>query len=134
MEKQFQSAYTIAKFKEFHSEFVGQICYSLSPSKSGDVLFEYEIKENVSFEGKCRRVTFTVCFKECSNEATCSCRLFEFRGILCRHQIMVFIYNGIEQVPEQYILRRWSKTVKRSHTKIRINYEDSSFNNWSTSL
>ena len=35
MEKQFDSAYTIAKLKEFHSEFIRQICCSMSPSKVG---------------------------------------------------------------------------------------------------
>ncbi|KAI8551041.1 hypothetical protein RHMOL_Rhmol06G0153900 [Rhododendron molle] len=130
LEKQFQSAYTNAKAKEFQDEFVGKLGCSLQERKVGDVWLEYEVKEWVTFgEGKekwKKRVSFTVDFNGETNEANCNCRLFKFRGMVCRHQLMVFHDRGVQRVPDKYILRRWRKDVKRVHTKIRINYANSS--------
>ncbi|GFZ05089.1 hypothetical protein Acr_17g0006610 [Actinidia rufa] len=39
---------------------------------------------------------------------------------------MVFHKRRVERVPEKYVLRRWRKDVKRVHTKVRINYDNSS--------
>ena len=65
-------------------------------------------------------------FNEDNSEVNCKCRLFEFKGIVCRHQILVFIHRKIYRIPDKYILNRWNKNVKRRHTKVRISYD-----NWS---
>ncbi|XP_058211621.1 protein FAR1-RELATED SEQUENCE 6-like [Rhododendron vialii] len=130
LEKQFQSTYTNAKAKEFQDEFVGKLGCSLQERKVGDVWSEYEVKEWITFgEGEekgRKRVSFTVDFNGETNEANCNCRLFEFRGMVCRHQLMVFHDRGVQRLPDKYVLRRWRKYVKRVHTKIRINYANSS--------
>ncbi|KAI8572899.1 hypothetical protein RHMOL_Rhmol01G0236800 [Rhododendron molle] len=130
LEKQFQSAYTHAKFKEFHDEFFGRPNCSLKERKVGDVWSEYEVKEDMTFgEGEetwTRYVPFTVEFNGETNEANCNCRLFEFKGMVCRHQLMVFHERRVQRVLEKYVLRRWRKNLKRTHTKIRINYDNSS--------
>ncbi|PSS12139.1 Protein FAR1-RELATED SEQUENCE like [Actinidia chinensis var. chinensis] len=41
-------------------------------------------------------------------------------------QLMVWHQMGIQKVPDKYVLRRWSKNVKRVHTKVRICYDQSS--------
>ncbi|KAG5553457.1 hypothetical protein RHGRI_011368 [Rhododendron griersonianum] len=46
--------------------------------------------------------------------------------MICRHQLTVWSQMGVERVPDKYVLRRWNKNVKRVHTKIRINYDNSS--------
>ncbi|XP_058217830.1 uncharacterized protein LOC131328885 isoform X5 [Rhododendron vialii] len=46
--------------------------------------------------------------------------------MVCRHQLIVFHDRGIQRVPDKYVLKRWRKDVKRVHTKIRINYDNSS--------
>ena len=48
----------------------------------------YEISENVD-EKTNRQITFTVCFNQDTVDIKCNCRLFEFRGNLCRHAILV---------------------------------------------
>ncbi|XP_058207248.1 protein FAR1-RELATED SEQUENCE 6-like isoform X1 [Rhododendron vialii] len=128
LEKQFKSVYTNAKVKEFHDQFIGKLNCSLHERKICDVWSEYEVKEWVIFgeEKKRKRVSFTVDFNGETNEANCNCRLFEFRGMLCRHQLIVFHARGVQRVPNKYVLKRWSKNVKRVHTKVRINYDNSS--------
>ena len=129
LETQFQSVYTNAKFKEFQKLFVGRLkCEVMSESKVDDVLSKYEVEEDLTFgeEKRRRRVSFIVDFNGETNEANCNCRLFEFKGMKCQHQLMVFHKRRVERVPEKYVLRRWRKDVKRVHTKVRINYDNSS--------
>ncbi|XP_058223590.1 protein FAR1-RELATED SEQUENCE 5-like isoform X4 [Rhododendron vialii] len=128
LENQFQSAYTNAKAKEFQDEFVGKLKCSYEKKIRDDVWSEYEAKEWITYgeEKKRKRVSFIVDFNGETNEANCNCRLFEFKGMVCRHQLIVFHDRGIQRVPDKYVLKRWRKDVKRVHTKIRINYDNSS--------
>ncbi|XP_058221950.1 protein FAR1-RELATED SEQUENCE 1-like isoform X2 [Rhododendron vialii] len=128
LEKQFQSVYTNDKVREFHEEFFGRL--ECSCSKIKESVFEYEVKEWVTYgEGEGRKriqVPFIVDFNVETNEAYCNCRLFEFKGMVCRHQLMVWSQMGVERVPDKYVFKRWCKNVKRVHTKIRISYDKSS--------
>ncbi|XP_074318648.1 protein FAR1-RELATED SEQUENCE 9-like [Silene latifolia] len=40
-------------------------------------------------------------------EATWSCRMFERAGILCRHIIWIYSSNGVQSIPESYVVQRW---------------------------
>ena len=124
MEKQFQSVYTTAKYKEFREELLGKVCCNFSSCKEDGVISEYEIREDGAFGENSQHATFLVYFNKDTNEVNCNCRFFEFRGILCRHQITVLFHMKIDQVPNKYILKRWCKNIKRSHTKVRINYDN----------
>ncbi|KAI8543652.1 hypothetical protein RHMOL_Rhmol08G0235600 [Rhododendron molle] len=128
IENQFQNAYTNAKAREFQGEFVGKLKCSYEKKIKDDVWLEYEVKEWITYreERKRKRVSFTVDFNGETNEANCNCRLFESKGMVCRHQLIVFHDRGIQRVLDKYVLRRWRKDVKRVHTKIRINYDNSS--------
>ncbi|XP_044946306.1 protein FAR1-RELATED SEQUENCE 4-like [Hordeum vulgare subsp. vulgare] len=66
--------------------------------------------------------TFVWLFNEEEFEVKCSCRRFEFRGILCRHVLCVLTHMKIKEVPPQYIVDRWKKNVKRKHNFIRCTY------------
>ncbi|KAF9591404.1 hypothetical protein IFM89_004102 [Coptis chinensis] len=120
MEKQFQGAYTMTKFLEFQEELRGKICCDLSTCKEDE---EYEVNEDVPFGASLCRATFKVRFNGDLKEVDCNCQLFQFRGIVCRHFIMVLLHKKIYQVPDKYILRRWNKNIKRRHTKIKISYD-----------
>ncbi|GKA34890.1 protein FAR1-related sequence 5 [Tanacetum coccineum] len=41
----------------------------------------------------------------------CSCQLFMRVGILCKHIFCVFKNDNVEMIPQQYILRRWTKNL-----------------------
>ena len=41
---------------------------------------------------------------------SCSCKLFGYLGILCRHALKIFdVMNIKETIPSHYILKRWTK-------------------------
>ena len=85
----------------------------------------YEITEDVLIDkekGWRKDIVYHVQFSEEEFEVKCSCRHFEFRGILCRHVLYVLTHKKIKEVPLQYILDRWRKNVKRKHNFIRCTY------------
>ncbi|PKA48860.1 Protein FAR1-like sequence 5 [Apostasia shenzhenica] len=42
----------------------------------------------------------------------CTCKNFEFLGILCTHALKVLDFRNIRTIPEGYILKRWMKDAK----------------------
>ncbi|GFZ01861.1 hypothetical protein Acr_15g0004700 [Actinidia rufa] len=103
---------------------------SLGGFQVGHVWMEYEVNESITIgEGeevqqKC--VPFKVDFNAETNEAQCICRLFECKGMVCKHQLFVYQLRGIHKVPDKYVLKIWCKNVKRVYTKIRISHDKSS--------
>ncbi|XP_039130925.1 protein FAR1-RELATED SEQUENCE 5-like [Dioscorea cayenensis subsp. rotundata] len=69
--------------------------------------------------------TYIWLFNELEFDIKCTCRLFEFKGIVCRHICKVFIERNVKEIPSQYILSRWRKDIKRRHTYVKNCYEDS---------
>ncbi|XP_020421308.1 protein FAR1-RELATED SEQUENCE 5-like [Prunus persica] len=57
------------------------------------------------------RVAEVVYVKD-SDHASCSCKRFEFVGIICKHILALFRRDQIEYMPDKYILKRWKKTAK----------------------
>lgn len=49
---------------------------------------------------------------------SCSCKGYEFVGLLCEHAIKVMQHVGMQNIPPKYIVKRWTKganeSVKRS--------------------
>ncbi|KAG6408052.1 hypothetical protein SASPL_131054 [Salvia splendens] len=43
---------------------------------------------------------------------SCSCGKFEFDGIPCRHMLAFFRINQIFELPDKYILKRWTREAK----------------------
>ncbi|XP_026413877.1 uncharacterized protein LOC113309638 [Papaver somniferum] len=84
-------------------------------SENEECVFDKTADETETTEDKKR--------KKCVDfDVHCSCKLFESKGILCRHAIVVLIRNGIRLIPEKYILRRWRKDVTRPHTKVKLSF------------
>lgn len=120
MEKQIQSLYTNSKFKEFQQELKGKLYCEVFPIQSDGS--KYEVVEDCMFGEKRRHVSYKVDFKEVDGEVTCNCKLYEFRGILCRHAISVLIHKRVYDIPSKYIMNRWRKDIKRGHTRVKVSY------------
>ncbi|XP_074300430.1 uncharacterized protein LOC141631691 [Silene latifolia] len=48
-----------------------------------------------------------------TRKASCSCTMFERTGILCRHIIWIFSANGMKTIPDDYVVKRWTKECLR---------------------
>ncbi|XP_022858998.1 protein FAR1-RELATED SEQUENCE 5-like [Olea europaea var. sylvestris] len=118
MEKQFQAVYTIAKFREVQEEFTGKLYCDLISTSEGSSGTTYEVCEEQINDEQSHGKTFFVSFQREDCQIVCSCHLFEFRGIICRHMIVVLIRNGIKHVPDRYILRRWRRDMMKAKLQV----------------
>ncbi|XP_022889102.1 protein FAR1-RELATED SEQUENCE 6-like [Olea europaea var. sylvestris] len=122
MEEQFQSVYTISKFREVQEEFTGKVYCNIISTSEGSSKTTYNVRETIMYDGRRKRKNCVVSFVRNNCEVVCNCHLFEFRGILCRHAIAVLDWNDITCIPDRYILRRWRRDVRRAHTRVPVNY------------
>ncbi|KAK8709709.1 hypothetical protein V6N13_060717 [Hibiscus sabdariffa] len=53
-----------------------------------------------------------VAFSAVNLSVNCSCQMFEFEGVLCRHVLNVFELLNIRELPPQYILPRWLRNAE----------------------
>ncbi|XP_057424640.1 protein FAR-RED IMPAIRED RESPONSE 1 isoform X1 [Lotus japonicus] len=105
-EKQMSTVYTHAIFKKFQVEVLGVAgCQSRIEVEDGTIakftVQDYEKNEE-----------FLVTWNELSSEVSCFCRLFEYKGFLCRHALSVLQRCGCSSVPSHYIMKRWTKDAK----------------------
>ncbi|XP_022862651.1 protein FAR1-RELATED SEQUENCE 2-like [Olea europaea var. sylvestris] len=122
IEQQFQAVYTISKFREVQVELAGKVyCDIISTADvySGST---YEVCDDVLCGDRRKRKRFVVLFNRENCDIVCTCHLFEFRGVLCRHAIVVLICNDVRVLPDRYVLRRWRRDVSRAHTRIDVIY------------
>ena len=74
---------------------------------------EYSIRESFWLEdGRMIPKFFNVSFHAENCEVQCTFQLFEFKGILCRHTLTIFIRHEVGLLSDKYILRRWRKDVR----------------------
>ncbi|KAK9698445.1 hypothetical protein RND81_08G104900 [Saponaria officinalis] len=95
----FHKVYTNKKFQEVKDEVYGCI----------------------NTNKKVRRC-FDVFIDPMSGEYKCGCKLFEFKGILCRHIIKCLDFLDVNVIPEKYILACWRKDLVREYENIRVGY------------
>ncbi|KAJ0096937.1 hypothetical protein Patl1_29335 [Pistacia atlantica] len=56
--------------------------------------------------------SYNVNFSVREMKASCSCQMFEFSGLLCRHILTVFRVTNVLTLPSQYVMRRWTRNAK----------------------
>lgn len=105
IEKQAALIYTRTVFEKFQEEFVESFGYNVYKVKDGPVSKFNVTRDDDAVE------TFTVNYNTAKSIATCSCKHFEFSGILCRHIIGVFLMVDVRILPQEYFLRRWTRNA-----------------------
>ncbi|GMI70281.1 FAR1-related sequence 11 [Hibiscus trionum] len=76
----------------------------LAPQYASFVVDEgcFEVKHHTQMDGGCKVIWIL-----CEEQISCSCRHFEFSGILCRHVLRVLSTNNCFHIPNQYLPSRW---------------------------
>lgn len=115
-ELQLSKIYTKAIFEKFQTEVEGMYsCFNTRQVNVNGPIITFLVKERVEVDGNEKQVrNYEVLYESTQMEIRCICSLFHFRGYLCRHALNVLNYNGIEGIPPQYILPRWSRFYKCS--------------------
>ncbi|XP_021722770.1 protein FAR1-RELATED SEQUENCE 1-like [Chenopodium quinoa] len=121
----FHSKYTNAKFREVKDECLGlRHTYINKTSTLGSTTF-YKADEKIPTPiARKRWKSYTLTIYKEKGDFSCSCKLFEFRGILCKHIIRIIELEDIAQIPEKYILNCWRKDVVRRYEGIHVAYYD----------
>ncbi|CAH2036493.1 unnamed protein product [Thlaspi arvense] len=114
-ETQLWRIYTRDMFKKFQVEVEEMYsCFSTTQLHVDGPFVIFLVKERVQGESNRREIRdFEVLYNRSVGEVRCICSCFNFYGYLCRHALCVLNFNGVEEIPLQYILRRWRKDFKR---------------------
>lgn len=114
-ELQLSKVYTKQIFERFQTEVEGMYsCFNTRQVNINGPIITYAVKERVEVGRNEKEVRqYEVLYETTNMEIRCICGMFNFRGYLCRHALNVFNYNGVEEIPSQYILARWSQDCKR---------------------
>lgn len=107
MEKQAAKLYTRIIFMKFQEELVETLAYPATVVDDTGSETMYRVAK-FGEDHKVHSVKFNVFEKK----ARCSCQLFEFSGIICRHILAVFRVTNVLTLPSHYILKRWTKNAK----------------------
>ncbi|KAK6926448.1 MULE transposase domain [Dillenia turbinata] len=107
MEKQAANLYTKKIFAKFQEELVETFVYTANRIEGDGAVSTYRVAK---FEDDHKAYMVTLNIPEM--RASCSCQVFEYSGILCRHVLTVFTVTNVLTLPPHYILKRWSRHAK----------------------
>ncbi|XP_028792864.1 protein FAR1-RELATED SEQUENCE 9 [Neltuma alba] len=107
MEKQAASLYTRKIFMKFQEELVETLANPATKTDESGALITYRVAK-FGENQKAHIVTFN----SFEMKANCSCQMFEYSGIICRHILAVFRAKNVLTLPPQYVLKRWTRNVK----------------------
>ncbi|GAB2229304.1 hypothetical protein Droror1_Dr00023442 [Drosera rotundifolia] len=108
-EKQMAFVYTHEIFKKFQVEVLGAAACHLKKEKDENGCITYGVKDfEVDQE-------YMVEWAELKSQICCSCCLFEYRGYLCRHAIVVLQMSGVFTIPMKYVQQRWTNVALSEH-------------------
>ncbi|XP_074313929.1 protein FAR1-RELATED SEQUENCE 5-like [Silene latifolia] len=122
-EEVFQRAYTNNMFREVKDEVNGLIHTKAESHLNIGNLSSFNVTDEVTTPFWNRRekrynVTVNLDF----GEFNCTCKLFEFQGILCRYIIRVLQLKKVQFIPDKYILNRWRKDLVRGYEHLPVGY------------
>ncbi|KAI4332854.1 hypothetical protein L6164_017732 [Bauhinia variegata] len=109
MEKQAANVYTKRIFAVFQKELVETFVYTANIIENDGLVNKYRV---VKYEHDHKAYIVTLDLSEL--KANCSCQMFEYSGILCRHILTVFTVTNVLTLPSHYILKRWTRNAKSS--------------------
>ncbi|XP_061344026.1 protein FAR1-RELATED SEQUENCE 3-like [Gastrolobium bilobum] len=109
MEQQAANLYTKKIFAKFQEELVETFVYTANNVDDDGVVSKYRVAK-YEHDHKAYMVTLDIS----EMKANCSCQMFEYAGILCRHILTVFTVTNVLTLPSHYILNRWTRNAKSS--------------------
>ncbi|XP_074299404.1 protein FAR1-RELATED SEQUENCE 5-like [Silene latifolia] len=126
VEEVFHKLYTNTMFKEVQAEVFGLFNTNVvNIGKVGN--YTRYLADEIIVDPPWRRgakKSYEVNIDAVEVDFTCSCKLFEFKGILCKHIIRCIQLEDIKYIPDKYILDCWRKDIVRGYEHIRVGYYD----------
>ncbi|XP_077244592.1 protein FAR1-RELATED SEQUENCE 5-like [Tasmannia lanceolata] len=107
IEKQVLDIYTRTMFMKIQEELFESLGYVANKVNEEGAISTYSVAKYEEHS-----ITCTVTFNVSEGRASCSCQLFEFSGIICRHALIVLTASNVMTLPSHYILERWTRNAK----------------------
>ncbi|XP_062014141.1 protein FAR1-RELATED SEQUENCE 5-like [Rosa rugosa] len=98
--------YTRKIYNLFGTELTASMTFKMDEVDTNETVHTFELSQ----EG-CNRIS-VVKLNSSDDTITCSCKMFESMGLLCRHALRVLNVRNFTKIPPQYILKRWKKDAK----------------------
>ncbi|XP_056683205.1 protein FAR1-RELATED SEQUENCE 5-like [Spinacia oleracea] len=99
-----RDVYTIAIYLIFEQRFIKAIglrCQRIS--------YEFPVSKYIVGHPTKDFIRHVVMFNEQELVVDCTCKSYGEIGVLCSHILRVFIVHNVEEIPKQYIMKRWTK-------------------------
>ncbi|XP_056685232.1 protein FAR1-RELATED SEQUENCE 5-like [Spinacia oleracea] len=99
-----RDVYTIAIYLIFEQRFIKAIglrCQRIS--------YEFPVSKYIVGHPTKDFIRHVVKFNEQEMVVDCTCKSYGEIGVLCSHILRVFIVHNVEEIPKQYIMKRWTK-------------------------
>ncbi|XP_051132513.1 protein FAR1-RELATED SEQUENCE 5-like [Andrographis paniculata] len=100
------SVYTPEVFKDFQKELGKAYDCAVVLNDMDETIAIYHI----SYLGRSRY--HVVNFNSLDDTVSCSCKKFEFGGLLCAHALKVLTNNNVFKILKQYVMKIWTKSAK----------------------
>ncbi|XP_047311619.1 protein FAR1-RELATED SEQUENCE 3-like [Impatiens glandulifera] len=110
MEQQAANLYTKKVFAKFQEELVETFVYTANNIEDDGFVSKYRVAKYEHDEK-----AYIVSVDMAEVRASCSCQMFEYSGILCRHILTVFTVTNVLTLPSHYILKRWTMNGRIGH-------------------
>ncbi|XP_059652865.1 protein FAR1-RELATED SEQUENCE 3-like [Cornus florida] len=107
MEQQAANLYTKKVFAKFQEELVETFVYTANKIDGDGVVSKFRVAK---YEHDHK--AYIVILNVSEFKANCSCHMFEYSGILCRHILTVFTVTNVLTLPSHYILKRWTRNAR----------------------
>lgn len=107
MEQQAANLYTKRVFSKFQEELVETFVYTANKIEGDGVVSKFRVAK-YELDHK----AYMIMLNMSEMKATCSCQMFEYSGILCRHILTVFTVTNVLTLPSHYILTRWTRNAR----------------------
>ncbi|XP_074298360.1 protein FAR1-RELATED SEQUENCE 11-like [Silene latifolia] len=108
LEKQAAHVLTPFALKKFQEEFGRSASYTICQVDCSEFIVKYFEGDNA----RQHRVFWD------GDRAICSCKNFEFWGIICRHMLRVFVHTDCFNIPSFYFPQRWHCDALQNTTNI----------------
>jgi len=115
LEEQAAKMYTIEIFQMFLNEIGHSFHCNYSILEQTNSGVTYIVSEHVNGT---KKVDYKVAYDNVEEDIWCLCRLFQFKGVLCRHALTVLRQELVPMIPPKYIIHRWCKDCKQTYSSM----------------
>ncbi|XP_047953104.1 protein FAR1-RELATED SEQUENCE 5-like [Salvia hispanica] len=109
IETQMVKVYTRKKWTEFQDEISQSHGYLVQYASTQDDITIYNV---MNFQNSSSSKPRLLTHDRQRDHISCTCGKFEFDGIPCRHMLAFFRISQISELPDKYILKRWTREAK----------------------